>query len=164
MLISLDRGSVPGLLLQGVKHGVYWRAVRDVRTYSIKGSHHVFAVYLQFFVDTGALDVCRYRNLNGIQPRYNRKTIGPGGLVVGLASEYYDGSPPRHKLQWVETYYGKLRSSARTGKYVGAEMFVAWYPRKRDLRYVTVLPSTFTKYILPSVQYMCNYLSLIAED
>lgn len=163
MIIAVTRDNLPGLLAQGVKNGIYWRAVRAVQTFSIEGPHTVYAVYLQFFIDAAAVGIDPFNNINGIDPPHNSKEIGPSGLIVTLTSEFYYGSPPNHMMQWVETYYGKLRMSARTGRYVGAEMLAAWYPRKRDLRYVTVLPGTFMKYILPSAQYMCNYLELVAD-
>lgn len=164
MLISVSRDVGPGLLMQGEKSGVHWRAMRDVQTFSIEGPHTVHAVYLQFFIDAGAFGVTAYHNTNCIFSPYNRVTVGSGGLILSLTSEYYSGSPLRHRLQWVETYYGKLRRSDRTGGYVGAEMFAAWYPRKQSCRHVTVLPGTFTKYIRLSAEYMCNYLALCGDD
>lgn len=163
MLVILNRDNLPGLLMQGVKSGIHWRAIRDVQTFSIEGPHNVCFVYLQFFIDAAAFGIDPFNNINGISPPHNSREIGHSGLIVTLTGEYYYGSPPNHTMQWVETYYGKLRMSSRTGRYAGAEMLGAWYPRKRDLRYVDVLPSTFMKYILPSAQYMCNYLELIAD-
>lgn len=163
MLIELDRSKPPGLLLQGIKNGIHWRAVRDVRTFSIEGPHMVFETYLQFFVDASANGFTRRSRLNGIPAPYNTTALGGAGVFASLTAEYYDGLPLNCKMQWIETHYGRLRMSTRLGKYVGAEMFVAWYPRKRKSRYVDVLPQTFNKYILPSVWYMCNYLTLVAD-
>lgn len=166
MLITVNRDNAPGLLMQGVKSGVHWRAMRDVRTFSIEGPHTVHAVYLQFFIDAGTFGITPYHNTNGIDPPHNRNRaeVGRGGLILSLTSAYYNGSPLQHKMQWAETYYGKLRRSERTGGTVGAEMFAAWYPRPQSCRYVTVLPTTFTKYIRPSAEYMCNYLALCGDD
>ena len=164
MLITVNRDNAPGLLMQGVKSGVHWRAMRDVRTFSIEGPHTVHAVYLQFFIDAGTFGISVSHNTNGIGPPHNMTQVGCSGLIMSLTSEYYSGSPLQHKMQWVETYYGKLRRSDRTGGTVGAEMFVAWYPRTQFCRHVTVLPTTFTKYIRPSAEYMCNYLALCGDD
>lgn len=164
MLVIVDRDTIRGLIMQGVKNGIHWRAVQDYSAYSIEGSHKVAAVYLQFFIDATACGITDQSScITEIPPPYNREVTGAAGMVAGVQSEFYGGMPHHYKMQWIEVYYGKLRQSLLSGTYVGANMIADWYPRKTSTRHLDVLPRTFMKYILPSAQYMCNYLELVAD-
>lgn len=165
MLITVNRDNYVGLLMQGVRYGIHWRAVRDVRNGINDGRHTESAAYLQFFIDAAAFR-CEGRciGISDIPPRYNAAEFNGHGLVASTTSEYYDGLPEHYTMQWIELYYGSSQLSLRSGACVSATMFAAWYPRNRDKRYISVLPSTFQKYIRPSAEYMCNYLSLIGDD
>lgn len=164
MLIAVTRDRFPGLLMQGVCQGVHWRAVRDMCTYRIEGPHNVFTVYLQFLIDVRMFNIANEREfINDLPVRYNSETVGRASNYLHLPPSWRGQSSAHHKLQWAEMYYGNLRLSERSGKYVGASMFAAWYPRRRNLRHVDVLPITFKKYVQPSAEYMCAYFSLVAE-
>lgn len=165
MLIKLDRREHPGLLLHGVSHGIHWRAVRDVSTLFVARSHHVYSVYLQCFVDAAACGMTEFVSINGVPALYNNAVLRRwGSITVAVVSEYACDVPARGRMRWVETYYGKLRMSARVDRPAGAEMFAAWYPRYSESPHVDVLTRTFNKYITPAAQYLCNYLTLVADD
>lgn len=164
MLIELDRASAPELLMQGETHGIYWRLVAATNRQAVQQSYDAVVTHLWFLIDPSTIGMLYpFINISGVPPRYNVTAVGKPGVGLVLRRTYRGGLPAHYKLQWVEAYYGFLKISPKTGKYLGANMFSAWYPREQTTRHVDVLSRTFRKYIRPTAAYMCNYLQLASD-
>lgn len=153
MLIAIDR-EMPGVLMRGVHCGLHWRVIRDVDTWQFTDKGNAYCVYLQAFVPVRAVIIATDAG-RSIPARYNPDAAED--VVVSWSPDNY-ALTRQQRLQWVETYYGKLWMSSQ-GNNVAATMSAAWYPHKRSAdRYVRVVPKTFMKHMQASAQYLCGFM------
>jgi len=152
MLIELNR-EMPGILMQGVHWDLHWRVIRDVNSWQDTAAGNAYCVYIQAFVPMRAVGIATDDG-RSIPPRYNPDVAD---AVVVSWSPDNDDLTQQQRLQWVETYYGKLWMSSQ-GNSVAASMFAAWYPHKRKKRHVRVQLKTFMKHMRASAEYLCGFM------